>query len=246
MTRSFFKRLGGLWMREGLRGLVRHALRRPSLRQRSVARYAPKDGPGLEIGPSHSPLASKVAGFRVDILDHADADTLRAKYRGMGVDINDIEAVDFVWTGLPLSETIGRTDCYDWVIASHVIEHTPDLIGFLIECEALLRRDGRLILVVPDKRYCFDHFQSLTSTGDALDAHERRLTRPSPGRVFDHRANAVKKGRDNARSSHRHAPGRLQLIHGIETARNAWQAAGKGSDYIDVHNCALRRPVFDS
>jgi SAM-dependent methyltransferase len=223
-------------MREGIRGFVRHFLRRPSLRQRFVARHAPQAGPGLEIGPSHSPLAPKSAGFRVDILDHADAPALRAKYRDTGVDIDRIEDVDFVWKGEPLSETVGRQGCYDWIIASHVIEHTPDIVGFLVECQTLLRDTGRLILVVPDKRYCFDRFQSLTSTGDALDAARLRLTRPSPGRVFDHHANAVKKGRAGAIAWHRHAPGRLQLVHDVEGARGAWQNALQGSEYIDVHN----------
>ena len=51
MTQTFYHRLYALWMREGLGGIVRYLLRRTSLRQRFVARYAPKAGPGLEIGP---------------------------------------------------------------------------------------------------------------------------------------------------------------------------------------------------
>ncbi|MFZ0872386.1 MAG: hypothetical protein WAM90_16860 [Rhodanobacter sp.] len=236
MKRNIYQRLGGLWMREGIRGLARHLLRRPSLRQRYVARYASPSGPGLEIGPSHSPLAPKARGFCVDILDHADAAALRAKYQGTEVDVGNIEDVDYVWKGEPLSETIGRKSCYEWIIASHVIEHTPDLVGFLIECQTLLRESGRLILVVPDKRYCFDRFQSLTSTGDALDAHRQQLTKPSPGRVFDHFANAVKKGRGGVIAWHRHAPGKLRMVHTVEGARAAWQDAQQGDHYVDVHN----------
>lgn len=231
-----YRRLYALWMREGLGGVVRHLLRHPSLRQRFVARYAPKAGPGLEIGPSHSPLAPKAAGFRVDILDHATAPVLRTKYRNAGVNVDNIEDVDFVWGGEPLSETIGRRGWYDWIIASHVIEHTPDLVGFLVECQALLSETGRLILVVPDKRYCFDRLQTLTSTGDVLDAHQLRRTKPSPGRVFDHHANAVKKGRSGAIAWHRHAPGSLRPIHDMQTTRNAWRKALDDNEYIDVHN----------
>lgn len=223
-------------MREGLAGLVRRLLRRPSLRQRFVTRYAPRDGPGLEIGPSHSPLAPKSAGFRVDILDHASAPDLRAKYRNAGVNTDHIEEVDFVWRGKPLPETVGRRDWYDWVIASHVIEHTPDLVGFLIDCQTLLHATGRLILVVPDKRWCFDQFQSLTSTGDVLDAHSLRRTRASAGRVFDHFANAVKKGRSGTISWHRHAPGAVQPVHDFAGACDAWRAAQTDHTYIDVHN----------
>lgn len=236
MTQTLYHRLCALWMREGLGGIVRHLRRRPSRRQRFVARYAPKTGLGLEIGPSFNPLARKADGFRVDILDHADAPALRTKYKDAGVNLDNIEDVDFVWHGEPLSETIGRRGCYDWIIASHVIEHTPDLVGFLIECQTLLRESGRLILVVPDKRYCFDHFQSLSSTGDALDAHQLGRTMPSPGRVFDHHANAVSKGRRGGLTWHRHAPGPLRLIHDMEGARGAWRHAQEGKEYIDVHN----------
>ncbi len=236
MTQTRFHRLYALWMREGAAGIVRHLLRRPSPRQRLVARHAPRKGPGLEIGPSFNPLARKADGFRVDILDHADAPALRAKYRNAGVNLDNIEEVDFVWRGEPLTETLGRRGWYDWIIASHVIEHTPDLVGFLIECQALLSETGRLILVVPDKRYCFDHFQSLSSTGDALDAHQLVRTRPSPGRVFDHHANAVSKGRRGVLAWHRHAPGPLRLIHDMAQARGAWRHAQGGDEYIDVHN----------
>ncbi len=222
MTRPCSQRLYALWMREGLGGIVRHLLRRNSLRQRFVARYAPKAGPGLEIGPSFNPLARKADGYRVDILDHADASKLREKYRDAGVNLDNIEDVDFVWHGEPLSETLGRRGWYDWIIASHVIEHTPDLVGFLIECQALLGEAGRLILVVPDKRYCFDHFQSLSSTGDVLDAHQQGRTKPSPGRVFDHHANAVSKGRHGVLTWHRRAQGSLQLIHDMDGVRSAW------------------------
>ncbi|HLI18505.1 MAG TPA: methyltransferase domain-containing protein [Rhodanobacteraceae bacterium] len=236
MMRNSSRRLYALWMREGIGGIVRRGLRRPSLRQRFVALYAPKQGPGLEIGPSHSPLAPKAEGFQVEILDHASAQDLRTKYRNAEVNIDRIEEVDFVWRGEPLPETIGRRGCYDWIIASHVIEHTPDLVGFLVDCQTLLRESGRLILVIPDKRYCFDHFQNLTSTGDVLDAHQLCRTRPSPGRVFDHFANAVGKGRHHVISWHKHAPGAMRLVHSMESARDAWRCAQTDHEYVDVHN----------
>lgn len=233
---KFLRQLYAFWMREGIGGIIRRGLRRPSLRQRFVARYAPKAGPGLEVGASHSPLAPKAAGFNVEILDHAPAQELRAKYQDAGVNLDHIEDVDFIWYGKSLPETIGRSGCYDWIIASHVIEHTPDSAGFLLDCQTLLQPSGRLILVVPDKRYCFDHFQSLTSTGDVLDAHQLSRTRPSPGRVFDHFANAVGKGRHRALSWHRHAPGAMQLVHSLENARDAWRFVQTNDEYVDVHS----------
>jgi hypothetical protein len=99
-----------------------------------------RKGLGLEIGPSHNPLTPKKEGFNVHILDHASADELREKYEGHGVNLENIEVVDFVWHGEPLHELIGREQCYDWIIASHVIEHTPDLMTFVAEYERLFKQ----------------------------------------------------------------------------------------------------------
>jgi hypothetical protein len=100
-------------------------------------------GIGLEIGASYSPVAPKKAGYRVEVLDHADATTLRQKYQTQhGVNVENIEEVDHVWTGEPLHELTGRKDYYDWIIASHVVEHTPDLVSFLKQCEIMLKPGG--------------------------------------------------------------------------------------------------------
>jgi len=195
-----------------------------------------RNGLGLEIGPSHNPIAPKRSGFNVHILDHLDAAQLREKYARhdqLGVNVDNIEEVDFVWSGLTLGDTIGAKACYDWVIASHVIEHVPDLVSFLQQCESLLKPGGRLALVVPDKRYCFDHLNGVTSTGELLDAFAERRTRPSPGKVFDYIANSVQLGSTGAWS--RGAQGELEFIHGFAQARDMWIQASTTSGYIDVH-----------
>ena len=66
-----------------------------------------RNGLGLEIGPSYNPIAPKKLGFNVHILDHSNAEELCAKYRGHGVNLANIEEVDFVWGGEPLCQLIG-------------------------------------------------------------------------------------------------------------------------------------------
>ena len=116
-------------------------------------------GIGLEIGASFSPVASKKAGYRVEVLDHADTATLREKYKGQNVDISNIEQVDYVWSGEPLDILTGKENYYDWIVASHVIEHTPDFLSFVQQCEIMLKPGGLLCLAVPDHRYGFDIFR---------------------------------------------------------------------------------------
>lgn len=151
-------------------------------------------GTGLEIGPSYNPLLPKSAGYDVRIADYTDADGLREKYRdNPHVDVTRIEDVDFVLTDRGLAGTIGEGMQFDYIVASHVIEHTPDMLGFLKDCEALLRPAGVLLLAVPDKRHCFDVLHPWSSTGAVLQAHLDKRLCPTLGSIWDDRAyNAVR------------------------------------------------------
>ena len=186
---------------------------------------------GLEIGPSHRPVAPKRDGYKVKILDHLDAVGLRKKYHSHGVEIAAIEDVDYVWSGEPLSKLVGD-QCFDWIIASHVIEHTPDLVGFLSECERILSDTGVLSLAVPDKRYCFDHFREVTSLARVIDAHFLKTTNHTPGTAADYYLNVTKKGGIIA-----WAPGQrgeYEFVHGLQDALSSMQKINSG-DYIDLH-----------
>lgn len=205
----------------------------PATREDKLLSNLDRHGKGLEIGPSHNPVAPKSAGFDVDILDHLDSDGLRKKYVDHGVEVGQIEGVDFVWQGENLVELIGQRSRYDWIIASHVIEHIPDPISFLQQCEELLKPAGRLALVIPDKRYCFDHLQPLSPTGAFLDAFQEKRKRPSPGQIFDHLSNACTQETMPAWSA-QHS-GSLQLIHSLEQSIQVWDAARKTDGYFDVH-----------
>lgn len=141
------------------------------IREDKLLRHVVRNGKGMEIGPSHRPTAPKKAGYDVDIIDHLTREELVNKYRHHGVDIDAIEEVDYVWRGEKYAWLTGKTKHYDWIIASHVIEHTPDLIGFLKECDSILKDDGVVSLAIPDKRFCFDHFRPITGVSKVIDHH---------------------------------------------------------------------------
>ena len=138
-------------------------------REEIILSQIKRDGLGLEIGAGCAPVAPKKQGFRVHVLDHCDRKALIEKYRRHEVNIENIEEVDFVWDGRSYTELIGRRHIYDWIIGSPVLEHTTDLIGFLNDCDSLLKKDGVVLLAVPDKRYCFDRFRA---------RHRRRARNP--------------------------------------------------------------------
>jgi hypothetical protein len=120
------------------------------------------------------------------------------------------------------------------LIASHVIEHTTDLIGFLDTAATLLTPDGLVILAVPDKRYCFDYFQPLTTTGDVLDAHAERRSRHTRRVVFNQKACAVSNG--GAIAWGQRATREIAFVCSIEQAAGAFSTASEHpTAHVDMH-----------
>lgn len=186
---------------------------------------------GLEIGPSHRPIAPKRSGFNVRILDHLDASGLRAKYADQGVDTSAIEDVDYIWRGEPLEQLVGGAR-FGWIVASHVIEHVPDLIGFLNSCERILAHGGILSLAVPDKRYCFDCERENSSLARVIDAGLMKPSTHTPGTAAEYFLKVRRKGGKIAwKRGHR---GALEPVHGLEDAVRA-MAMAKDGVYKDLH-----------
>ena len=143
----------------------------------------------LEIGPSFRPIACRSAGWRSYSLDHASQEELREKYRGSHP-IENIKPVDFIWRSGALEDTVPPEfhGTFDVVIASHVIEHFPDPVGFYLSAAMILKAGGLVSLVVPDKRLTFDFFKPVSVTSDLLNVHAQGRTRHSRKTAFDNLA----------------------------------------------------------
>ena len=55
------------------------------------------------------------------------------------------------------------SNAYDFVLSSHMLEHTANPILALTEWKRLLRDQGVLVLILPNKQYTFDHLRSTTT-----------------------------------------------------------------------------------
>lgn len=146
------------------------------------------EGLGLEIGPSFNPIAPKSHGYNVRILDHADQQALRDKYAALGLNqsqLDRIEEVDYVWRGEPFQDLVEADTRFDYVVAAHVLEHTPDLIGFLNQLAQIVCDTGVISLIVPDKRYCFDLMRPLSTAGAVVEAHLAGERRHGPASFVD-------------------------------------------------------------
>jgi SAM-dependent methyltransferase len=211
-------------------------------RAAKILKELSREGLGLEIGPSFRPIAPKRAGFNVETVDHLDKQGLVAKYQDHGVDVGAIEEVDYVWRGEPLSQLIGQSARYDWIIASHVIEHVPDLIAFLRECAVLLKPDGVLSLVVPDKRFCFDYLRWPSSVGDVVQANLEGRSLHSPGKIFDYFSQVVAvDGQIAWGKGHR---GVVSHVHDISKAKQLFESSKTDSGYVDIHTWVFTPSSF--
>lgn len=141
---------------------------------------------GIEIGPLMNPLVKKSEG-NVEYIDRATTDEIKKWYsRNKSVDLDKIVNVDHVWGDQSLAEATGKKNYYNYCVAAHVIEHVPDLIGWLKEIEEVLCDNGIASFSVPDKRYTFDYLRPETVPADLIDAYLRKLKKPSIRHIYDH------------------------------------------------------------
>lgn len=136
-------------------------------------------GSVLEIGPLDTPV---VRGSNVEYFDVVPTEELRQKAAALGRDPAGCPDIDHVSAVGDLS-VVTRT--FDRVVSSHSVEHQPDLVAHLVAVADLLGPEGAYLLIVPDARYCFDHFLPPSSIADVLGAHARRATLHDPRHVIN-------------------------------------------------------------
>ena len=161
------------------------------MRQALLSGLASGSGIAVEIGPLDRPvLAGPVlsgGGWRRLYVDHASTEELRAKYAAdPGVRVDRLVAIDHVWNQHGLDGLVQAYGPADVIVASHVAEHVPDLIGWLAALGRALAPGGEIRLVIPDKRFCFDHHRAESTLADLLAARAAGSRTPPLARIADY------------------------------------------------------------
>jgi SAM-dependent methyltransferase len=196
--------------------------------------FDPTTGKGLEIGPLHMPVVPRSTGD-VHYVDVHDLAGLQDAYRDHeGFPLDAIQAPDYVLIGpdgmRPLPEAVAPGAPFAWVVASHVVEHVPDVVTWLREIAEVLEDGGLLVLAVPDRRLCFDAERDPTTVGEMLRAHRSRDLVPSVRAVYDHFSRCVHI--DPVHIWHGEQPGQRMYGSDYVMAKVAEAEAGR---YVDCH-----------
>ena len=217
------------------RGRDRGVVASPLALRENLLRFIDDDLSLLEIGPFCRPLKR---GPNVEYLDVLDADQLRVRAGRTGGDA----------AGVPdLIHHVGDLDVvdrsYDAVLSSHAIEHQPDLVRHLQQVERILNPGGGYYLIIPDKRYCFDHFIAESTIADVMQAHLERRRAHTLKSVIEHRALTVHNDHRRHWAGDHGNPERNRVAR-VKAAIEEYEAASGG--YVDVHAWYFTPPAFRS
>ena len=137
-----------------------------------------EDKVGLEIGGPSAAFARgdifpayRVAA-RIDNCNFAAATVWGENVEGQTFRFNTRRAPGAQFTAE--ATDLGVADAaYDFVLSSHMIEHSANPLKVLHEWRRVLKPGGALILVAPHKEGTFDHRRPITSMGHLIEDFER-------------------------------------------------------------------------
>jgi SAM-dependent methyltransferase len=185
---------------------------------------------GLEIGPLDKPLVPRNGRRSIFYGDYADRKFLQEQSaNNPHVNVDRIVETDFILKP-PIPDDLGRK--FGYVVAAHVVEHVPDVLGWLHTLARWLNPGGVITLATPDYRYCFDRIRRPSIVGDFIQAFLEKRQRPTPSLVYDGFRNAVKYEPTTAWSTDA-LPSSFEHYYTEETAM--WLAKRAMDEYMDCH-----------
>lgn len=132
----------------------------------------------LELGPLNRCLLDRSKFKNYFFGDIRSTEEIKELYKGneylektgLKVDIDSVINIDFVIKST-YKETFKNIEKFDYVIVSHVLEHIPNLLFFFKDIQNVLKPDGELIILYPDRRFCFDALRTDTYFSDVYDVY---------------------------------------------------------------------------
>jgi predicted SAM-dependent methyltransferase len=145
---------------------------------------------GLEIGALNNPTPLP-SSMNIEYVDYAPTEVLRQYPHLNESERKNVVHVSHVWAGTGSLQDICKKNDYDFIIACQVIEHIPNVLGWLQGLFDVLRPGGVLNLAIPDRRFTFDILRKPSTLGEMVEAYLLQYKKPSIRQVFDHTYHAL-------------------------------------------------------
>lgn len=184
---------------------------------------------GIEIGGSYNPVALKKDGYSIYTIDYLSREELIKLYENQNEVkhlIHNIQHVDRIDDGREFRDLLGLKSEIDYVVSFHNFEHAPNPIHFLQRCERALGPEGKIYLLIPDRRGTFDYFRPISSIGQWMEAYTTNRTVHSYASFYDMLAYKVDGNGDYSTVNFQTPP---KAVHEVV------QAQYTADKYIDNH-----------
>ena len=141
-----------------------------------------QNGDKLEIGPFDMPA---IKGEHVEYFDILDQEELQERAKHHNRKPERVPHIHHVNCSGDLGSIEKK---YDIVFSAHCVEHAANLVKHFEQVGNLLKPNGAYCLIIPDKRYCFDHRLPESSIADVLNAYHNNHAKPGLDKVIEHKA----------------------------------------------------------
>ena len=145
--------------------------------------FTPDEQIGLEIGAANNPIVPPAVGT-CRYVDYMSREALRERLKDYAFRDHLVD-VDYIWSGSGSLADKVDGQMFDYAIASHVIEHVPNPVGWLGGIADVLQPGARFNLAIPDRRFTFDFSCPESTVGQLVEAYLLDYDRPSARQVFD-------------------------------------------------------------
>ncbi|NHN87099.1 methyltransferase domain-containing protein [Acetobacter conturbans] len=200
----------------------------PGCLRGNILPYIEKEKSILEIGPFTNPM---IKGENVKYFDVLSTPDLVRRAEQIGFPLVNVPHIDFV---SPTGDLDVVDEVFSCVVSSHNIEHQIDLVTHFKKIEKILAKGGRYYLMIPDKRFCFDHYVPESKIDDVLSAYNTQNRTHTDANVIIHRSLTTHNDTERHWKGDHADPG---FVEGMaDRIRSAVaEIANSESSYVDVH-----------
>lgn len=191
----------------------------------------------LEIGPFDCP---NLKGGKVKYFDVLDQDSLKKRAKKLNRK-GKVPYIDYVSSNCDLRII---DEQFDLVLSCHSIEHQLNFIKHLQDVSKLLNDNGYYVIILPDKRYCFDHFIKESTIADIICQYTNKSKLHSIKSVIEHRSLTCHNNKIRHWNNDHGNPTYFSNTNSIINAIKEYQNSISNNQYIDVHSLQFTPDSF--